>query len=544
MSSSLLNPSYFFKTIYMKIPKNSKIAFISTIILSFIVHMYYFTNHLLNHDSVAYLYLNGDTISGGRWFFKPIGRISSFFDLPFVIGVLCTLYLALTVALTIYIMEIKKPVNIIIASGFFVSFPVIASAYAYRFSADAFVFGFLLATIAVYFTKQFRRGFLIGGIFLAFSSGIYQANIAYAISLSLLMVINLILSNKKQTKEIVVYGFKFITMIVLGIVIYMGIVRISLLISGQSMITYANMDQMGVIHLSDIPRQAFNAYIKVYGFFFNSKFFPTGILLRIANAIVGILIAFYVTNIVFLKKIYFKKPTLLVLFLTLVMVPLCVSSITLLVPLGSYIYILMLYSYVHIYLLLLKTHEVYSDEITKRLSLTSKKTKSVLKKNIIVGISIWLCIITSLGIILKYYQFSNIAYLDLHVKYERSYAFANRVVSNIESQPKYNPDMKVLFLGTMNNKNYPDPTPVLDAAIKGHNGLFGAGDLLYYNNASTWKFINDWIGVQYKSPTYEESEVIAKSREFKEMPNYPEQGSIKIIDGILVIKFSPVKKYI
>ena len=58
------------------------------------------------------------------------------------------------------------------------------------------------------------------------------------------------------------------------------------------------------------------------------------------------------------------------------------------------------------------------------------------------------------------------------------------------------------------------------------------------NSQGNYRFFDKYLGVKIKICSKDEYDSIVKSDEFKNMPIYPNNGSIKIINNIIVIKIS------
>ena len=71
-----------------KIKKEWKIAFLAAFLGCLLVHIFKFTNTLPNHDSLFNVYADQNVIGSGRWFLQYACGISSYFDLPWMNGLL------------------------------------------------------------------------------------------------------------------------------------------------------------------------------------------------------------------------------------------------------------------------------------------------------------------------------------------------------------------------------------------------------------------------------------------------------------------------
>ena len=72
-----------------KISKEERIAFCTAFLFTLMVHLYKFTNTLLNHDSIYNGYASRNVVGSGRWALTYACGISSYYDLPWVLGLLC-----------------------------------------------------------------------------------------------------------------------------------------------------------------------------------------------------------------------------------------------------------------------------------------------------------------------------------------------------------------------------------------------------------------------------------------------------------------------
>ena len=58
-------------------------------------------------------------------------------------------------------------------------------------------------------------------------------------------------------------------------------------------------------------------------------------------------------------------------------------------------------------------------------------------------------------------------------------------------------------------------------------------------NKHIYYYLNDWLNVQWKEPSEDTMKAISDSPEFQSMPLYPNDGSVAIIDGRVLVRLSP-----
>ena len=191
--------SYYRKTVR----KEWKTAFLSAMIVGFLVHTYKFTNYFPNHDGLYNFWSTQNMLASGRWFLAPACVLSSCFDLPWIIGFFSVLYMALTGVLIAEIFEIKNPCLIVLSSSLLVSFPAVTETMFYEFTADGYMLAMLLGTIAVYLTRissgfHWKNG-IAAVVLICLACAIYQAYVSFAFILAVCYLMWELLKNHQKT---------------------------------------------------------------------------------------------------------------------------------------------------------------------------------------------------------------------------------------------------------------------------------------------------------------------------------------------------------
>ncbi len=81
-----------------RVNRESKIAFLGGFFATLLFHFFKFANYLPNHDSVYNYYADQNVIGSGRWALSAASAFSSFFDLPWVIGIISAVFIGLSAA--------------------------------------------------------------------------------------------------------------------------------------------------------------------------------------------------------------------------------------------------------------------------------------------------------------------------------------------------------------------------------------------------------------------------------------------------------------
>ncbi len=126
-----------------------KLAFLSAVVFGLLIHTYRFTNSMLNHDALYNVYSSQKMVASGRWFLSIACGFSSYFSLPWMIGVLSVLFLALTTVVVVDIFKAENPVLIVLISGILVSSPAVADTFCFEYTADGYMIAMFLAALSV-----------------------------------------------------------------------------------------------------------------------------------------------------------------------------------------------------------------------------------------------------------------------------------------------------------------------------------------------------------------------------------------------------------
>lgn len=100
-----------------------------------------------------------------------------------------------------------------------------------------------LAILAVLFTKKQKKGWLAGAVCLAFSMGIYQAYLPFAILLCVYVIL-LFFMEEKGWKTKAFYVLRYLGMGVAGAALYYVILQILLKLQGKVLDTYQGINSM------------------------------------------------------------------------------------------------------------------------------------------------------------------------------------------------------------------------------------------------------------------------------------------------------------
>ena len=482
-------------------------TFLTAIILGLCTHLPIMLTDIPNHDGLASIYFDQNMTVSGRWFLSVACGFSSYYSLPWIIGLLAILLLAVTAVLLTEVLEIEKVSGGMMIAGILVTFPVLTSTFAYVFTMDGYMLAVLLSVLAVYLVDKGKSGFLWGGIVLAFSMGIYQAYLPIAILLCLYKVVLNILKDTTK-KEKVKSTFKYMYMGVTGVTLYYIIMKVTLLMQKTELGTYQGGNEGTKLSIGSI----INIYKDFAEFVLTGKVLVNNVFSIVAFCVIAGLFVITVLQL-FVKRKLYKSPWLYVITIALcVIIPVATNVILLILPDISY-HTLMRYQYV-VFLMVMIAF------IQKYLQINVKITSVILMTAAIV-------------MMFNYVVTDNIAYSNLEKKYEKTYAYCVRLADRMEQTEGYYQGIPIAMIGVVSDREYPLTDVTGDVTSK----LLGiTGDTLLYTGENYKAFFENYLGITINLIPIENMGEIYHSKEYWEMNSFPAKDSMQVVDGVLYIK--------
>lgn len=499
-------PEEFFASIKKKIAPEWKRAFFAAIIIGLLTHLYIFVNYSPNHDGLSNIYNTQLKFKSGRFFLGPFSGISSFFPLPLVNGLLSLTYLAIFTAVLVELFKIRKTVSIWLMAGLIVTFPTIPSTFSYMFTADGYMFGFLLAGIAVLLTQKFRYGFIAGAVIFYVSVSIYQANLPLALTLIALALIQSLLEKESTIKAVLQKFFSYIAMVVAGMVLYTITFKTYQNFFAGEIADYQGLNEIG----SSTPGilQSFESIGRsLTSFFFDG--FMKGQNWTLFEFLNLLLILVAAASFVLIARRSSRLHASLA-FAVILSIPLLAYSMYFVSPGVSY-HMLMVMGLVSLYLLPILFYERMA---------TSK-------------FFAWSVVLTLGLTVFNFALIANITYFNTTLKYEKSLANASRVLDRVEQAEGYENVDKLAIFGTHYLKSELG-SEIIPARIPEMTGALGETSLMA-PYVYQYMFANQF-GVSFGLADETEREQIKSSEWYQAMPVWPHPDSVRTMDDTAIIK--------
>lgn len=497
---------------------------IATFVWGMVAHGYIFFHSSFSHDSLNEF---NATVSGNEWkiqlgrVFVPFYRffVRGDLTLPWLIGFLSLIYISVTLFLVVKVFNIISRLLIALTAGILtVNITVIAQAATYINDLDCNMLALALSTAAVYLWRRYNKGFLFGMVSVCLSVGLYQSYISVTITLILLYLIIRLLDGETFS-AIFKQGLKGIGMLLGGCALYLLSTKIVCTATGISLISgnYNSIDTVLTMSLPEI------IYTAIYGYFYTCYKILTvtstysRVCVFVIHVAMIVIAGLMILCRIFQKEIHIKEKILTLVLIALL--PIGMNTVYALT--GGMSHDLMYYAIWLVYLFVLLIAWWTVDHL--------KTLRPNFKHGQLIILS-FLVSITLLGNV----QMANAAYLKKDLEQEANLSLFTRILYKMESCDGYIAgETPVVFVGTPDSllEDIPGFESIYELTGCGNTYVLGAAERTYYQAYFDYILLNPAIMADSETWTQ-----MQECDESASMPCYPEEGSVAIIDGVMVVK--------
>jgi hypothetical protein len=483
----------------------AKTIFLTFFLITFFAHGYAMCNLVGNNDTMGIISGNaGAGTSSGRWFLDILVKVCQIllgdvYFLPWFNLLIGLFLITCSAFLVLYLFQIESKIMIIFITALMIVFPATTSMALYGYTFHFNMFSLFLAVCSVIFClKATIPSRFLSVFLLALSLGIYQAYLPFACSILALFWIKSVSGNPSCKTVIRSILLDSIT-VLSGLVLYFILTKSFCTLFHTSLSSYKGINQMTAIPSLG---KLFLSAAYSYGILF---ILPVKNLYGIsAFPVLRIFITIYYLFAI-LTAIYLYKKTAkplsnkLLLTLLFALIPPLANLMFFMVGADKdSVYTAMLYGLVTIFLFV---PLFFPQESVKA------STKCIL------------CITIS-SIIFLWSWFSNGVYMASHHIIEQNITVWNRIIAEVESLEGYHSQMPLHIIGDH---------PCFPSVIESYDDFHHLVSLHYVCDWSLPHFLKNYLG-------WEKSFSSASSVPH-DLPVYPNQGSIAIIDDTVVIRF-------
>ena len=508
---------------WKQLPEYIKYCMCSTLMIGILAHGVALVTKFSMMDDAHYLFSVGSTTVSGRWFLEILGSFvrcffgSPNFSLPLLGGLITILLSGLCGCVLISWMELKKKISWILAGGIIVTFPVMSGLFFYHFTSPYYMIGLLFIFLgSALLCRKRNVGAFAGSVLLVcLGISIYQAFIPLFLALLLVSFFRQVMNANHWNvldllKEILWYCGACIAVVL----VYLISVKVSTSLIKESLLDYKGISGMGAAGISDYIHRI---KLAVYLYFFPTKsdrfafLFPYRLLDCYYLTIIGIFLFGILAIVHNIRSFPLKSVTLL---LVLVFFPIAVNFIYITCD-AEDIYTLMLFGQMAPFLFLL----CLLDWSFPALSTAAIWRYSQKISAVILTLFTLFCIRTD-----------NAVYEKAQFVQTRTQAYFNTMITQIKSTPGYTSSTPVVLVG----EYFTDPT---------YQRIDGFAQLtitpLPYDASPfcigySWQdFLTLWCGF---TPPYGDADEFSQLPEVISMPCYPNDGSVQLVNGTVVVK--------
>ena len=134
---------------WKKVFLSKRLAFLTVVLVGLLAHGFMMMNKISYHDDIHVLFNLGATMDLGRWGLEIIAWLSRATGLgwcstPLFMGSLSLVLIGMSAVLVCEILHIDSRKGMILTGGIMAAFPVVASTFAFMFTAAPYFFAYFL----------------------------------------------------------------------------------------------------------------------------------------------------------------------------------------------------------------------------------------------------------------------------------------------------------------------------------------------------------------------------------------------------------------
>ena len=509
----MIMPEQFFKRLNTHIKKEWRIAFLSAFVIGFFTYLWHLGSFLVNGDSIHNFHTEQNTIHLGRCFLTYTCGISSFYDLPTVNGLLGILYVALCSVCIAELFQLKKTLSIVLTSGLLITFPSVASTFAYNFTADGYLLAMLFGALAVLLTVRYKFGLLAGAVLLCLSYGSYQAYIAFTLMIVVVWLIWQLLFLNTPVRRLLGTIGKLLVMGVLGSLAYLLSLKVLLRVQGKELSSYQGISG-GMEWSAARIQEAALSCLRYFKHFFFGDLTPS--LYTVLNILLVLLIAYLALRLAWKNRIFCHIPECVLLLLCFASIPFVTAVFYFISP-GVAFHTLMCAGFSMLYLLPI---------------LYLEQSDVSFRPDVVFS---WAAFAVLFLSIYNFILAANINFLYMNRSYEITYGLGLRIADRIEQTETEEPIRQLGIIGEITTKdsgynlNLP---PEMTGAMYPY---------MVSEQLGMTAFLNDYFGLNLRNAPDDVVIPFVHSEKYRTMDIWPGKNSVMVDGDTVYVKFTDVE---
>lgn len=522
-------PYEFLKEKWIKIDKKYIVTFIVAVGFGLLVHGYALFNKINFHDDIASLFGIGLTVGCGRWGLEIFFLFNAIFlnlncSMPVINGVLSIIFISLSACFIVSLLNISNMLYATLIGMVMVSYPVVASTFSFMFTAPYYFLALLLAVMAVYYIEKERIVF--ASIAIGFSISLYQPYLMVFTTLALIVLIKVILENdslQNFIKKVLSYAASMI----LGLGVWLSGFWIWKRVYHVGESAGGRIEATSNLKFSQLIDGIVLTYRSFFSLLYDDyKGLSNG---RGTHIFYFFIFVFIIIWIVYtLKKRELRMANKILYVVMLFLFPLAIGWLNILTTLGTIdVHTLIMYSYVFILLIPLFLLDSAEQEIQQGDYGSIKWKWGCIYQ--------WSALLVVLFSLVYFVRLDNMAYLKTDFIQRQTDSYFTTLVTQIKSVEGYKDDMPIAIIKTSGDSYDLNDKSMFSCDF--HNRV-----TLYSADWNMNKWVTDYAWEEYMNyhcgfapEVIHDVSDLKNREEVKSMPCYPDDGSIKVVDDIIVV---------
>ena len=506
---------------------SKRIAFVTAILVGIIAHITMMTDTIMSQDgiwnSMQYARAGDWETTLGRWGIEIAGRLHNFVAIPSITTMLCLFLMAVTSCFIVDLFGLKSKFSAIFTGAILVVSPCLTATLLYVYTSVAYCVDMLVAVLAIWFIYKFKYkklGVVLGTLCFTFALSIYQSYMGVTVGICIMLSIVNLLKNNSKIKDVFIDIGKTVLAVLVGGILYYVLTMCILNYLNLDMATYNGANNLSI---SKVIENFGNGFVSTYKDFV--EFFFGDNIIRNANYRRDIWYALFFLGLVLSLVVNFvklkadsKKEKAFKIVLALIMfllIPFGLNIVSI-IAVGTTMYALTAAQLVLIVPFAFAMFEMENTEMFSK----------------------WMLILGCMCIVGTYYLSDSTSYAALKMTYNQAYSSTMRVLDRIETTPGYEKNMPLLLAGIIGNNNYPRTSNLYGFTIgelANHTVFHGT----YGGQVGTWvNYMKVFFGLDIPMCDQDTYRTIVTGEEYKDMEMFPAEDSIRIMNGVVVVKLS------
>lgn len=504
--------------------------FCMTIVFGILTHFVLISHLILSQDGLLngiHYTAGGYEASLGRWGIDFFDSLRNNLAFPFITTLVSIVILGFANIFIVDLFEIKSKLFRILTTLSLVVSPSLCMTLLYAYTADVYFYAMFFSVFTVYSLEKIQNkkvGFLLGLVSFVLMLSTYQSYMGMTVGLILMLEVKRLLTQKSSVLESIRKILKEACILVVYVIVYYVATKCILKINHLTMSSYGGLNGIGLAtifqSLGETIKNAYVAFIKY--------FFADGVILNRQWRRDKLYLIFFglygLTMLSLLIKGCKKdKKEFVIRFLLacvlILLIPIALNLVVIAAP-GNEIYYLTATQMTLIFPFVFMTLEIVQE------------------KSILSNVLHWFVVVVTSMVLVTYFLSVVVTYETTELSYHQAKGIVSRVICRMEENPAYHSGMKMLFAGVIDDTNFNKTMDIYNYTVANslRTSIFHA---TYWGHKSTWSnFYQLFFGMPiYFCEDYEYYTII-HSQEFNEMDVFPGHNSIKMINDVMVVKFT------